>query len=116
MCLGFVLVAQINDSCVYYCSRMRTGTLSLYLESICSMTFNHFPFSTLLHTENEGTLITVKNTSNFLWCKHSCMQINVYFLKGTNACEAISGQDANDRIVFLRFPFSFALLLSVVER
>lgn len=46
MCLGFVFVAQINDSCVYYCSRMRTGTLSPYLESICFMMFNRFPFST----------------------------------------------------------------------
>lgn len=60
MCLGFVFVAPINDSYVYYRSRMRTGTPSLYLESICSMTFNHFPFSTLQHAENEWTLITVR--------------------------------------------------------
>lgn len=115
MCLGFVFVAPINDSYVHYRSRMRTGTLSLYLESICSMTFHHFPFSTLQHAENEWTLITVKNKANFLWCKHSCMQTNVYFLNWKTDCETIPGQDANYRLDFLNFLFSFVLLLSAVE-
>lgn len=61
------------------------------------------------------TLITLKNKPNFLWCKHSCMQINVYFLNWKTECEIISGQDANYRLVFLNFLSSFVFLLSAAE-
>lgn len=119
MCLGFVFVAQINDSCVYYCSRMRTGTLSLYLKSICSTTFNHFHFIfyfTALQThQKREDLIAVKNKPNFRWLKTLTYANKCIFLIKKQPVKLFLRR--RQKLFFSGVClFIFLLLLSAVER